>query len=295
MPLKTTALNRSRLPFELERMVVEIAARSHYPSMLHLLLVAHRITQWVEPIFYGMITLRGFHSASVFQRLLDDRPHIRRYVKTLCLTRMREKGSHPLIVSIIDRCPCLENFAFWSYYVNHSIVKHIMDRPLRRLSLEGYQLTVSPQVLFRERAFQCVTHLDILKIPVTIAGLVQSTWDFSLLPHLTHLRLGFSQDWLCLDEQLGEHLALPILAASPAMTVLLIEHELEHVREKWVSLVKKAAMPFDPRLVFLIDRSDATQDWKAALRGNEDTWMHGEEHVHLQRTEDAYIILELEE
>lgn len=230
-----------------------------------------------------MVTVRESHSAGLLLRLLEERPDVGRYVKSLCITA-NELDSAPLILSLVDACPSVENLALWNHNDSSLVLDRIAYQPLRRLSLMSSHFTVhsDPKRIFGERAFEHITHLDIADIPV-MTHWMATRWHFRRVAHLTHLRLRFVYPS---DPYLGELLALPILSASPAMQVLLVEHHPAADTIACLATVTRMAADraFDPRLVLIIDHSDAMRAWEAPVRGRRDAWASGEKHVRLQRS-----------
>ncbi|KII84537.1 hypothetical protein PLICRDRAFT_45890 [Plicaturopsis crispa FD-325 SS-3] len=295
MPLASTCLP---LPFELERIISEIAARSHRPNIVNLVLVARMFQEWIEPILYERIILPSVLEGKRLLRTLNDttRRDRARYIKALYIVPPSKKifySSHPRSPKhLIRHCRYLENFSYGSLRddLRPSMLPIFEQHRLRRASLDIDEFFVNGSRVGNDffHAQQSLTHLDIRSMEAEHALRTMTMGlDFSLLQHLTHLRFRFVDLFAVDDPESLEGLPMPILYACAGLQLLLLDPcDFETSLYEFTMVT-----PFDPRLVFLIDDSDPILDWEAPIQGQRDVWMRGEEHVRVQRANQSYSLL----
>ncbi|KII84535.1 hypothetical protein PLICRDRAFT_126775 [Plicaturopsis crispa FD-325 SS-3] len=258
-------------------MIIQIAARSQRPKVLQLMLVARRMKEWVEPILYEVITLRGLHSAARLLQTLRKRPGLGTFVKALCTMSLHGRDRDSYAVLVVDACPCVEDLAARSYDLGFSTLNS--RGSLRRLSINVHDFSNRKfGDALRTPAFANITHFSVSGIPVGVSTFVYG-WDLHPLVSLTHLRLRFD-DWI--DDE-AEIVPLGVLVAAPQMRLLLVEPGRTYVMDSWVTAAESALTTFDPRLVFFVSLRNEIQDWEASTQGEKDGWTRGEEHVLVQQ------------
>ncbi|KII91347.1 hypothetical protein PLICRDRAFT_696426 [Plicaturopsis crispa FD-325 SS-3] len=273
------------LPFELEHMIFVTAARKYRPNMLRLVLVAHRVKEWITPILYEMVSLQKAKRCNLFLRTLGERPDLGRHVKALCF--VGPTGDESFVYPILSACISCVNLAMWHPipHPNSSrLWSAIQGLCLERLSLPARYFAPSPQSLFpTTHVFGHLTHLEVFTINA-IDDVAK--WNFHLLPCLTHLRIlvnNYDDDND--KDQIGGMLRI----ISKVASLRLVLFEINDMELPALS----ADDDFDPRLVFVVDSKDALLDWTHSVRGGRNVWTQGEKIVLKQRATGSYAPFEL--
>ncbi|KAJ7128812.1 hypothetical protein C8R43DRAFT_1027226 [Mycena crocata] len=247
-------------PPELEREIFEIAAREHLPGISVLLLVAHRVRIWIEPILYETLMfcyplgagLPVISSKGILQ-LLDSRPasFFHDSVRQLLCADPTQLE----LETILAKCSGAHNIYIpgSSRLTFLSLLKQMAPRRLHVTSL--FHLFLPVLVDYSLPLFARLTHLDL------------SHWDFlpespnpAALPCLTHLAVQ--------GPTASGHTAIErALADCPHLRVLLVIR----LNATAVNHELSAHFAHDLRFVQMLV-PDPIADWKSGAMGGEDCW-----------------------
>ncbi|TFK64844.1 hypothetical protein BDN72DRAFT_846253 [Pluteus cervinus] len=289
--------HRNRLPYDLEREIIEFAAHCFPGFAPTLALVSRRAQAWVEAIIYHTIVLDfPLLTTILFLRTVDARPagFFSKRVKNLCITTMVPYSHAQRVLAV---CTNLDSLTCWTDGILPFLT--VRENPpvahsLQRLSIklgemqgrtggygQPYRDSSFLRSLFKLPVFQRLTHLDVVHPP---AGVTAEDWTSILsLPALTHLSLG--------DLGIAQHHTLlpalvPILDESPTLEVLVLISSQHLFR-----LSLKALDVRDPRLVVLSqfhEGSSVKEYWESVRRGERDFWTLPEDLVKIRRKEGTY-------
>ncbi|KAJ7132994.1 hypothetical protein C8R46DRAFT_654185 [Mycena filopes] len=261
------------LPFELEREIFELVFRldpQNAVLKLTLCMVARRVQTWIDPIFYGLVTIETDRHAQLFLTLVDSNlkpPGFFSAVKILSLTFYVSAAN---ACRILAACAGIEMLACWVDFITApefpEFITLVKRLPLCRLSLEFAHLS---RILVPTAAghgssagwLSNLTHLHIVVWPrdnsnVTVTERM-STLQF--LPHLTHLALDFGESrW-----DLGAQYTALVCSVCPSLRVFVVQmdppFDLDPEKE-------------DRRLVMQDRRVDLLAAWAASYFGLPDMW-----------------------
>ncbi|KAJ7863290.1 hypothetical protein B0H14DRAFT_3444159 [Mycena olivaceomarginata] len=152
------------LPVELEREIFETAALSDPRSILTLILVAHRVKVWIEPLLYRVVS---HHPSST---------------PTFGTSALASTVSPDELNAILTKCG--------NSIVNLGLFHRTL--PLRRLSADLEPLFGGCAIDMGHRVFSRLTHLDLFDINDYASP--QDDWParFAQLPALAHLSFNFA-------------------------------------------------------------------------------------------------------
>ncbi|KJA18317.1 hypothetical protein HYPSUDRAFT_205437 [Hypholoma sublateritium FD-334 SS-4] len=186
-----------RLPVELERQIVELAAMGSLKSAASLMLVSQRMRKWIEPILYSVFRLDGWGKpyppcyATVKARSglnTTDNSPLEQYGQYILHLYIRGRSART-VTKILRNCPHVENLMIWMVVgVDTMLVEVLEARPLKKLSIHAvdFLLLYDDQPPTRPLALS-VTHLDLMEVHDFGEGV---NWQTVVtLPNLTHLRL----------------------------------------------------------------------------------------------------------
>ncbi|KAJ7109567.1 hypothetical protein C8R43DRAFT_181074 [Mycena crocata] len=177
-----TTLGPPPLPVELEREILELAARSQPTSIPTLMLVAHYVKTWVEPLLYRTLfifhrAVRGYPCVSekTFQSVVKEKPasFLNDSVRHLFLSDMSDQD----MAWLFTTCSQVENvFVVGRFDGKHPLAS---AAPL----LKQLQCCLGPGMNFTHRSF---SHLSHFWHYGNVGN--PSIWtDLVLIPNLTHL------------------------------------------------------------------------------------------------------------
>ncbi|KAJ7040981.1 hypothetical protein C8F04DRAFT_1081261, partial [Mycena alexandri] len=243
------------LPPELEREIFELAVRVHPSVAPNLLLVAHRVHVWIEPILYEtLIILVGAPSEPppAILQAFQSKPasFFRTHVRNLLLHYDRHAKQFPAILS---RCSGTVNLAVLGQ-ARHSLLAPLGAMKLQRLAVHMQALFGPKHIDLTLPCFATLTHLNIMNSDEDRI----TAEDFASLPALTHLHL--FQCRALMDAVLLRCHALKVLVSTWAFPP-----EIPELR----SLIQ------DPRVVLVhlwAHRRSSIEDWKAGTEGRPDLW-----------------------
>ncbi|KAF8143875.1 hypothetical protein K438DRAFT_595356 [Mycena galopus ATCC 62051] len=279
-------------PEDLERCIFESAAFFHTDCIPALLLVAHRVKIWIEPLFYKAVTIYGLprgrgpkpntnfrHSVPALYSLMKSKPasffsdHVR-HVQLVGVPIAE-------ILPALAACNATINLALFNVSCvegDAALLKLLGEFPLKRLSApEYYWLRPGGLGDFVHPLFAHITHLDLTgNLPGDHPSAKRS--QLALIPRLTHL--SFSEDFLCfrttgviLEHYCKSLQVLAIVFSSPGMLKFIV-----------LNLELQPSL-FDPR-VALLAVGDRQADWEKGARGGNDYWIAAERLVEKQRAGD---------
>ncbi|KAF8185824.1 hypothetical protein K438DRAFT_1936900 [Mycena galopus ATCC 62051] len=238
-----------RLPLELERHIFEIAAHSNLPHIPTLLLVAHRVKLWLEPILYSVVVFS--HPVPEYSQAISQ------HVKNLLCTNI----TVPL-EPILASCSAVQNLAL--YARNPGLPALLSAMPLRRLYTTLESLFRPTDVDFTHSLFSHITHLRVMD---SIDPNSWKTWKgIALIPNLTHLALEANSSLPIFQD---------VLAACPALRVLVCLYSysiVSHLVERFKSPARDTRFVCIRAPVFI-------EDWQTGAWGGEDFWVQAERFI----------------
>ncbi|KAJ7259425.1 hypothetical protein C8J57DRAFT_1340434, partial [Mycena rebaudengoi] len=250
-------------PADLEREIFELAA-NHYPeTMLSLMLVAHRVLYWIEPLLYRLLVIHlNFHPARFATSALRL-PEPTRWAKHVRVVLILRPAA--FFLRILPLCTGIRKLAL--YDVRPSMLPVIKKLQLRELLVNFNGLFGTPTFpninptlpMFRE-----LTHLRVHNIT--------EECSFTQFPALTHLC--FSA-----QEAGGTLLLASTLAHCLELRVLVGLLWGQWIIENWDQSID------DPRLVLMcVTGMDAAiADWQAGARGESDMWTRADIFIAKRR------------
>ncbi|KAJ7149983.1 hypothetical protein C8R46DRAFT_1125416 [Mycena filopes] len=260
------------LPPELERYIFEIAAARDYPSIPTLLLVAHRVQIWIEPLLYTVISAND--KTPIARSVLDsNKPPIffRNAVRHLVVSGPNFT-TVPMTAEdvrrILELCPGIVSFAAADRYINNLLLPLFEKMHLQRLGLFLPLLFDDGVVDFTSRAFRSLTHLDMFG--GVQDNITQMLPRIPTLPSLTHLAL---------EPDIPRDDILTVLVQCPRLQLLIV---LSSSGQADGYERSKTAPPIDARFV-IGTYTDYWADWEAGARGLPDFWARGDDFVARKR------------
>ncbi|KAJ7099826.1 hypothetical protein C8R44DRAFT_988622 [Mycena epipterygia] len=270
------------LPAELERHIFELVAFHHPQSMAALLLVAHRVKIWIEPLLYRVLCIcfdatRMSAKKPVFQRplaailrMVRSRPTlVRENVRHVCFWDygVYQAGS---VIEILTACDATVNLRLPATTLSPTILSLLGKLPLQRLST-SLQSLFSNEIDFTHPLFAQITHLEMGDFMVSR----EVAWEkLAQIPELTHLSV-------------SEYTSIPIcqaaLAHCKSLAVLVLACGTEARLDACVPHC--ATLAVDPRFVMLVV-TDYRHNWERGARGDEDHWSRAEALVRKRRAEE---------
>ncbi|KAJ7918497.1 hypothetical protein B0H13DRAFT_1607249 [Mycena leptocephala] len=139
----------SYLPVELEREILELAARTAPDDQVlrcQLMLIARRTRIWIEPIIYELKIFLTSSGVDRFLELLKTKTpaFVADHTKALCFGHMacepfilRNEGDTSSVCRVLTVCTGTRRLACWlNFPQDDPILGLIAQLPLRRLSME---------------------------------------------------------------------------------------------------------------------------------------------------------------
>ncbi|KAJ7430239.1 hypothetical protein FB451DRAFT_1500804 [Mycena latifolia] len=258
-------------PFELERQIFEICALSRIVAIPRLMLVAWRVKQWVEPLFYRTLTIASEDEDG--PRMVKGLPVfptevIISAIKTRPATFFRDSVRNVLLhdnlagafTAILSVCTGVENLS--------TNVKDDLSA-LASLSLKHLYATVNP--IFRifppaHPVFSRLTHLELFDYPDDTTVLLSR---LPLIPQLTHLSF-YHHDLLSI---------CPHLLQTCTFLSVLVCHDPWHKFRSGSA----AALSRDVRFV-VMHVNDYLLDWQMGAYTGLDYWTRAESFIAKRRS-----------
>ncbi|KAJ7677705.1 hypothetical protein DFH06DRAFT_1166971, partial [Mycena polygramma] len=262
------------LPPELERDIFEITAVLYPTSILALVLVAHRVLEWVQPFLYRTLMVKtGSRSTSAFLRVRQTQPQnssfFRNSVHNLFVHHDAWLANEARL--ILSSCSSITNFVMMT--PNPSILPLLEDKHLTHFSTSLAPLFENGRTLQNlvHPIFTHTTHLHLFDPLHT-----EQDWSaLALLPALTHL---------CLTSFVHRDQILRVLACT-RLQVLTNVHI--NTAPEWpiADICGRLAID-DPRFVLItLDMSINAygRDWERGRRGKQDFWAVADAFVAKKR------------
>ncbi|KAJ7615960.1 hypothetical protein FB45DRAFT_1035133 [Roridomyces roridus] len=260
-----------RVPPELERLIFEMAARTHPSSMLDLLLVARRVKEWLQPLSHSVVFCpTQYLEQEDLHKKTCGYPHvyISRSAPPELPPDLRSSARHlwlinasPEHTTLALSCPLLESAGPHA----KQLLALPNPPPLKRLACNLRRLF--DPVDFTHPIFAHLTHLDM--------------WDFRFgrevdwsglasIPNLTHLAFSAIQFLPLLPKVLHTCASLRVL-------LMLVAPHPEGTR-----LVADPDLAADPRFVWM-RRGEYVEDWHFGVLTGVDFWSRAEDWVDQRR------------
>ncbi|KAJ7471063.1 hypothetical protein FB451DRAFT_1252913 [Mycena latifolia] len=278
-----------RLPTDLEREILEIAAISQPSSIPTLILVAHRVKAWIEPLLYRVLSIsdagverfegtnrpRITHGTCL--ELIDSRTssffhdHVRHLSLTCVYGRLATLKENLFILS---KCTGIVNLELSHVSAHPTLLPVMSTLPLVRL-VAALQLLFGPSVNidFGHKLFSRLTHLDIwdsCPCPTWPVGLGQ-------LPRLTHLSLSW-------PVPTTPDIFRGFLAHCPRLEILAVIFRTTVTYSAEDYLPHYRFFEEDPRSVVIIAPEAYFQrDWELGADGGDDHWVIADRFVRKRR------------
>ncbi|KAJ7737351.1 hypothetical protein B0H16DRAFT_1891686 [Mycena metata] len=259
------------LPMDIEREVFEATAYFHHKSIPTLLLVAHRVKKWVEPLLYRVVVftharVRNDDFTTRLSIALQSRTRshsdsdLLRHVHHLLFTQTDSRPLH----EVLAKCTAVQNLVLLHFPRDSGFLPLISGMPLRRLTTTLSDLFFPAPIDFAHPLFAHLTHLEL------VDNFRQSDWDgwkgLALIPNLTHLAFLF---------EIPAPIINGALADCPALQILII-------LESWPTEVSVQ----DPR--FLIMKAPPLfEDWNIGARGGDDLWVRAEKFIARRKSSEV--------
>ncbi|KAJ7444655.1 hypothetical protein B0H11DRAFT_1747186 [Mycena galericulata] len=248
------------LPPELERTIFELSAHLHPGSAPKLLLVAHRVLTWIEPLIYRVISIE--RNSDPILRTLHLKP-----------TQFFDDNVQHLFVDFDDDTNDeLEEILSVCTGIRSLVVLGTSASALSSvLRLRPSKLAIALDTLFGRTHLvdfshplsTTVTHLDLFD-----SDFAAPLQNFALLPALTHLAL---LGHMSLDVE------IQVLRNCPHVEVLVSMHTRPESFERF-------PVADDVRFVSMsLSNLQYKLDWKSGANGGMDFWARADKFVAMKR------------
>ncbi|KAJ7776345.1 hypothetical protein B0H16DRAFT_1684224 [Mycena metata] len=249
-----------RLPFDLERTIFELAARSFRGRIPILLLVSQRVHKWVEAILYRLVIVETYTSRlsdypvfshEVIVRRSDNLEFLRASVRYLFI--IDASSIPPEVANIVSACNLLKTLA---YAPAKSPADLLRDKQyLQRLTINVTAfLACSPPESTGDPLLPSLTHLELLDTYWGHDEPPDLSAHLALVPNLTHLALNGIQYSVSLNDMLRADSRLRCIVffadAAPARHPLSDDH----------------------RVVYVEQHTNYQLDWIRGIDGGKDYW-----------------------
>ncbi|KAJ7731768.1 hypothetical protein B0H16DRAFT_199941 [Mycena metata] len=249
-------------PLELERDIFEEAAIRWSEIIPSLLLVSHRVYEWIEKIKYRTVTPRGEFSTCTFATLrraiqsnLKTPAFFRTHVRHLYVGSPTGDGSE--VQEILFACAGIQSLSFIWTNIPPSVLPALST--LRPQRLWGYFDSLLAAKDLCQPMFTVVTHLLLFVGRTDIADWLSFLATFPCLTHLTIVG--------------AEHTLVSHILASFKRLEVLVKHssisdeELDNVDDRYVT----------------INFHDIVEQWVIGARGGNDSWARAERFIAKKR------------
>ncbi|KAJ7621362.1 hypothetical protein FB45DRAFT_1093097 [Roridomyces roridus] len=307
------------LPPELEKDIFKTTALLHPKMMLNLMLAAHRVRTWIEPLLYGVLTFSTDSSSSkdpVLAAVRSKTPaFLQANVRHIMLKWDPLRPDMPLDIGpvsfvhsefprILSTCNQVRSVALFDFAPN--IIPALESaRELRRLGVSladlfyGVSFDVD-NLLFgvasRELGaghsrilrldhpmFAHLTHLSVFDTESTLMVLQLhgfSRADFGLLPELTHLSLCESMPMVNFLPTSHHPINLMLTSCEKLEVLVILLSHVDGSSPLHMLYIDVA----DPRLVLMPTTNQEYEvDWECGARGGRDFWERAEMFVAKKR------------
>ncbi|KAJ6564606.1 hypothetical protein B0H19DRAFT_1259028 [Mycena capillaripes] len=265
-----TLLQPPVLPPELEQEIFITAATMHEEAIPTLLLVAHRVLVWIEPLLYRTLIFRKTRhyksrlSAAI--QIIQTKPPavIPKNVHDVMVWHPNSKHE---ICTLLSMCSGVQNVVLHSLTPATVLCLSSLQR-LQRLTLPEPLRSEVPQIHPSMPFFLALTHLHIH----TFVGHLNRQW-IGALPSLTHF---------CIEQPLDVDLPdlLGVLQECTKLRILVCTYPLDSLSGG--ILRNPTAWIDDHRVVLLaldVETDAYVQDWRSGAAGGRDFWVRAEEFL----------------
>ncbi|KAJ7086222.1 hypothetical protein C8R44DRAFT_893676 [Mycena epipterygia] len=262
------------LPTELERHIFEIATFIHLPSAPALILVAHRVKIWIEPLLYQVLRITKTSrkcriAVKTISSLIESRPaaFFHDHVRHLSIEVLGQSTDNE-IAPLLAACDAVVDVQI---VTGSSILLPILGAlPLQRLSADLLFLFPGPSGLdFGHPIFTNVTHLSLYGH----SGHGWDTWSgLAQIPGLTHLAFRDNS----FDAPMCHSVLLHCKLLQVLANLLASGSNLDWSVRRYATVID------NPRFVMLRVPS-LLEDWEVGARGGEDRWVRASELSELVR------------
>ncbi|KAJ7837293.1 hypothetical protein B0H13DRAFT_184107 [Mycena leptocephala] len=262
----------SHLPAELEREILELAARTAPDDQAlrcRLMLIVRRTRIWIEPIIHELNIFLIPNDVDRFLELLKTKTtpaFVADHTKALCFGHracepfiLRNEGNTSSVCCVLAACTGTRRLACWlNFPQDDPILGLIAQLPLRRLSMELERFVWLLNRYPHDVWLRNLTHLDLVIWPAS--GQLP---DLTRLPSLTHLSFSCPP-------------ATPVRSMCLLLQVLIIRMDVSENFPSVSEIISSAPeIDADPRVVILPSRG-AVLEWKNSWNGQPDMWTEGE-------------------
>ncbi|KAF7366956.1 hypothetical protein MSAN_00954300 [Mycena sanguinolenta] len=255
------------LPPELEREIFENAALMYPETVNNLLLVSHRVREWIERIKYRIVAPKSLLSAMCrprgLLRLIQFRSKPASFFRDRVQHLFVEGLDAERLDQVLSLCSGIQSLVLFRSLRHVPSLNATRPRQLALLLDDLYEDGRSPHMPM----FAFVTHLDLFdtEYPNTTAGDVLA--HLALMPALTHLSMWQgSMRPLALTEVLARCGRLKALIGQPEELV--------------PDLLR---FPNDVRFVSMLLSDEYVHEWAIGIQGGLDFWARADAFIAKRR------------
>ncbi|KAF7296094.1 hypothetical protein MKEN_01424500 [Mycena kentingensis (nom. inval.)] len=286
-----------RLPPELERDIFELAALLNPECMPPLLLVAHRVKIWIEPLLYRVLricfdgipakpTPGKAHRLGSIRKMLARRDPAFLLANIHHISFTESPSARPGDSGILDvLCVCqgpdskMEDLCLppTMYHACPSLVDRLAELPnIRRFSGSIIQLIVcagQPDSFPSHPFFERLTHMNLADRSDPRTTVAERLFThLPDLPNLTHLAFH--------DNRVGNHACVQVLRECRTLRVFAIVCSSKNGVQ--IARGRHKELELDVRFAVLFV-ADTRWDWEVGARGGLDMWTRAEDIVARKR------------
>ncbi|KAJ7607238.1 hypothetical protein FB45DRAFT_948540 [Roridomyces roridus] len=264
------------LPVELEQEIFQTSALLYPDCIPRLLLVAHRVLVWIEPILYRVISLTGTeHSKLLLTFRTKPTDFLRTRVRHV-FADIPGAASTFTVNQVLRRTTELQSLAVLSRTAP-SVLDHLKPLRLQRLAivLEPLFTEAGGTVDLTLPMFASLTHLDLFD---PLLNLTDGGWTskLSVLPALTHLAL--SRD--CITSELDRVTTIFASCGERIRVFVLMDASGVQLGQRG----EEVMFVDDERCVIMsLSSQEYRRDWEVGVWGGADFWVRAERFVAKKR------------
>ncbi|KAJ7620288.1 hypothetical protein FB45DRAFT_149400 [Roridomyces roridus] len=254
-----------RLPPELEREIFEFSALLYPTTIPRLLLVAHRVLAWIEPILYAVLSL-GESNQSIMVPILEKPPDfLRKHVHHILVDDSESATATEALLRVAVDIQSMSIMDILPGLNLSKLIKPLKNITRLSISLES---TLGP-IDLKFPVYTNITHLDLFDSYDEALNTVLR--GVALLPALTHLAIN-------MDCRLGAEQTTQVLTDCKKLCILVVmdpDGERPFETEPPVE---------DERCVLMgLPNEQYKVDWQIGVRGGVDFWARAEKFVEKKR------------
>ncbi|KAJ7446017.1 hypothetical protein B0H11DRAFT_2249198 [Mycena galericulata] len=248
-------------PPELEREIFELSAHRHPRSAPKLLLVAHRVLTWIEPLIYRVISIERNNAPILHAFRLKPTQFFDNNVQHLFVDSVTDDE----VEEILSACTGIRSFVLFGS--SPSLLPTVLRLRPQKLAIQLDTLFGRIDLVdFTLPLFTTITHLDLYDIP---SEFIRPWPNLALLPALTHVAL-LADTPLDVKKQ--------VLRNCSRVEVLVNMHIHSTTSFEWSPFVE------DVRFVSIILKTtDYKTDWESGANGGIDFWARADKFVAKKR------------